>query len=161
MIISYSIFTMFMHCCSMMFHRHPVLGHRVGALADDAGHIREQQQPQVLAVGGYVSKMRMTMLCLITSASDRLDRSNYLLATHHPSTITCYFSRSLRCRLCCVTHDYATKVMADMAGWIARHPSSRMRRWSLDDINMTMLKHYLGLCINTGILRKKNIALYW
>ena len=59
------------------------------------------------------------------------------------------------------TQDYATKLMADMAGWIARHPSSRMRRWSLDDINMTTLKRYLGLCINTGILRKKNIALYW
>ncbi|KAI0221339.1 hypothetical protein LSAT2_027304, partial [Lamellibrachia satsuma] len=50
--------------------------------------------------------------------------------------------------------------MAGMAGWIVWHPSSRMRRWSLDDINMTTLKHYLGLCINTGILRK-NIALYW
>lgn len=59
------------------------------------------------------------------------------------------------------TQDYATKLMADMAGWIARHPSSRMRRWSLDDINMTTLKRYLGLCINTGILRKKNVALYW
>ena len=62
MIISYSIFTMFMHCCGMMFHRHPVLGPGVGTLADDAGHIQElhQQQPQELAVGGCVSKMRMT-----------------------------------------------------------------------------------------------------
>ena len=25
--------------------------------------------------------------------------------------------------------DYATKVMEDMAGWIAQHPGSRMRRW--------------------------------
>ena len=30
------------------------------------------------------------------------------------------------------TRDYATNVFDDMAGWIARHPSSRMRRWSLD-----------------------------
>ena len=91
----------------------------------------------------------MTTLCLITSASDRLDRGKYLLATHHPSTTSCYFSRSLRCRLCCITH-----------GTIARHPISRMRTWSLDDINMTTLKRYLGLCINTGILRK-NVTWYW
>ena len=59
------------------------------------------------------------------------------------------------------TWDYALKMMADMAGKIARHPSSRMRKWSLDDINMTMLKRYPGLCVNTGILPKKNIAWYW
>ena len=59
------------------------------------------------------------------------------------------------------TRDYTTKVMADMAGWIALHPISRMRRWSLDDINMTTLKRYFGLCINTGILRKKNVTWYW
>ena len=51
--------------------------------------------------------------------------------------------------------------MDDMAGWIARHPSSRLRRWSLDDINMTSLKRYLGLCLNTGLIRKKNVAWYW
>ena len=59
------------------------------------------------------------------------------------------------------TQEYAAKVMTDMAGWIARHPSSRLKRWSLGDINMTSLKRYLGLCLNTGLLRKKNVAWYW
>ena len=54
-----------------------------------------------------------------------------------------------------------TTVMTDMAGWIARHPSSPLRRLSLGDINITSLKRYLGLCLNTGILRKKNVPWNW
>ena len=59
------------------------------------------------------------------------------------------------------TREYATKVFDDMAGWIARHPSSRMRRWSLTDVTLELLKRYLGLCINMGLIRKKNVEDYW
>ena len=44
---------------------------------------------------------------------------------------------------------------------MAQHPSSRMMRWSLGDITLESLKRYIGLCINTGLLRKKNIEMYW
>ena len=42
-----------------------------------------------------------------------------------------------------------------MQDWIQRHPRSRFRRWNVDDINITMLKKYIGLCINMGLVRKK------
>jgi len=45
------------------------------------------------------------------------------------------------------TRKYAMQVFGDMAGWIARHPSSRMRRWSLGDVTLELLKRYIGLCI--------------
>ena len=45
--------------------------------------------------------------------------------------------------------------------WMQRHPRSRCRRWNVDDINNTMLKKYIGLCINMGFVRKKNIKDYW
>ena len=59
------------------------------------------------------------------------------------------------------TREYATQVFGDMAGWIARHPSSRMRRWSLGDVTLELLKRYIGLCINMGLIRKKNVEDYW
>ena len=36
-----------------------------------------------------------------------------------------------------------------------------MRRWSLDGITLESLKRYIGLCINMGLIRKKNIEEYW
>ena len=59
------------------------------------------------------------------------------------------------------TRAYAEKYLHDMAGWIATHPNSRIRRWSLTDIDLPTLKNYLGLCINMGLVRKKNAQEYW
>ena len=58
------------------------------------------------------------------------------------------------------TRSYAVTVIADMSQWIAQHPGSRMRRWSLDDVTLVTLKRYLGLCLNTGLLRKENVQDY-
>ena len=59
------------------------------------------------------------------------------------------------------TREYATRLLIEKAGWIAQHPGSRMRRWSLDGITLESLKRYIGLCINMGLIRKKNIEEYW
>ena len=59
------------------------------------------------------------------------------------------------------TREYATRLFIEKAGWIARHPGSRMRRWSLGGITLESLKRYIGLCINMGLIRKKNIEEYW
>ena len=59
------------------------------------------------------------------------------------------------------TLAYATKLLDDLADVIQRHPSSRMRRWSVTDLTMVNLKRYLGLCINTGLIKKKNVKDYW
>ena len=59
------------------------------------------------------------------------------------------------------TLAYADVVLQDMAQWIERHPASRMKRWAIGDVTLTTLKQYLGLCINMGLLRKKNAKDYW
>jgi len=59
------------------------------------------------------------------------------------------------------TRTYAAKLLTDLAPWIAQHPSSRLTRWSLQDVTMPTLKRYLGLCINMGLIRKKNAEDYW
>ena len=59
------------------------------------------------------------------------------------------------------TRAYAEKIRRDMADWIDQHPSSRWRRWSMDDITLGNLKKFLGLCLNSGLLRKKNMKAYW
>ena len=59
------------------------------------------------------------------------------------------------------TLAYATKLLDDPADVIQQRPSSRMRRWSATDLTMVNLKRYLGLCINTGLIKKKNVKDYW
>ena len=59
------------------------------------------------------------------------------------------------------TKAYGEEYLRGMRDWIQRHPRSRFRRWNVDDINITMLKKYIGLCINMGLVRKKNVKDYW
>ena len=59
------------------------------------------------------------------------------------------------------TRAYAEKIRRDIADWIDQHPSSRWRRWSMDDITLGNLKKFLGLCLNSGLLRKKNMKAYY
>ena len=59
------------------------------------------------------------------------------------------------------TKAYGEGYLRGMQDWIQRHPRSRFRRWNVDDINITMLKKYIGLCINMGLVRKKNVKDYW
>ena len=37
----------------------------------------------------------------------------------------------------------------------------RFRRWRLADLTMANMKKFFGLCINMGLVRKKNVADYW
>ena len=62
---------------------------------------------------------------------------------------------------CDIILHYADEVLQDMAQWIERHPASRMKRWAIGDVTLTTLKQYLGLCINMGLLHKKNAKDYW
>ena len=59
------------------------------------------------------------------------------------------------------TKAYGKEYLRGMQAWIQRHPRSRFRRWNVDDMNITMLKKYIGLCINMGLVRKKNVKDYW
>ena len=59
------------------------------------------------------------------------------------------------------TRAYAESFLASKAEWILGHPQSRFRRWRLEDLSMTNLKKFFGLCINMGLVRKKNVADYW
>ena len=58
------------------------------------------------------------------------------------------------------TRLYGERFLDNMTDWIARHPRSRFRRWSMDEINMSSMKKYLGLLINMGLIRKKNVKDY-
>ena len=165
----------------MKFHRPPVLVlvlvAEVRQQADEAGREQQLEQRQLPAMVGYVSTMKTTTPCLMTSPPEQLDLDNTVphdftvratgpqqLLPRNSAPIDYFLLLSTIVTMQGVllnTREYAAQVMNDMAGWIARHPSSRLRRWSLDDINMTSLKRYLGLCMNTGLLQKKNVAWYW
>ena len=49
------------------------------------------------------------------------------------------------------TKAYGEEYLRGMRDWIQLHPRSRFRRWKVDDINITMLKKYIGWCINMGL----------
>ncbi|KAI0220882.1 hypothetical protein LSAT2_027653 [Lamellibrachia satsuma] len=59
------------------------------------------------------------------------------------------------------TRRYGEHFLVNMTDWIARHPRSRFRRWNMDEIDMSAMKKYLGLSINMGLIRKKNVKDYW
>ena len=71
----------------MKFHQPPVLVivlvlvAEVGQQADEAGREQQLEQPQLPAMVGYVSTMKTTTPCLMTSPSDQPDLNNFLLET--------------------------------------------------------------------------------
>ena len=58
------------------------------------------------------------------------------------------------------TRTYAESFLASKAACILRHPQCRLRRWRLADLTMANMKKFFGLCINMGLVRKKNVADY-
>ncbi|XP_069461272.1 piggyBac transposable element-derived protein 4-like [Ambystoma mexicanum] len=59
------------------------------------------------------------------------------------------------------TNKYGRDLLAAKAEWIQIHPHSRLRRWMNGGLTVALLKKWIGLSINMGIIRKKNVKMYW
>ena len=70
-----------------------------------------------------------------------------------------FFSDNVLVNIVRETNQYARNLLVEKAEWIQNHPYSRFKRWQ--NLTVDKLKQWLGLPMNMGLIRKKDMKQYW
>ena len=68
-----------------------------------------------------------------------------------------FFSDNILVNIVRETNQYARNLLVEKAEWIQNHPYSRFERWQ--NLTVDKLKQWLGLTMNMGLIRKKDMKL--
>eukprot|EP00745_Piridium_sociabile_P033917 TRINITY_DN58298_c0_g2_i4.p1 TRINITY_DN58298_c0_g2~~TRINITY_DN58298_c0_g2_i4.p1 ORF type:complete len:699 (+),score=112.90 TRINITY_DN58298_c0_g2_i4:68-2164(+) len=74
-----------------------------------------------------------------------------------------FFDEAMFVHLVRQTNEYARWFLAtpEVVEWLEQHPNSRFRYWPHNGITVVDMKKCIGLSLNMGLLRKKELASYW